>query len=264
MERADPVGQATRSQWQRRAADLLLHQVDQNQWLPAIIWTISIDGQLSGRPGRATRPEDGRFVFTAWQETLQLGREWEQPGHGGRPGSLHAAGTWGAVTVSLSARVLPPEAAGARPDDGPGSAGYGHLLTRHSWLAAWVLPDLLEKYADVPAIAWQVSPSASLTGHVSDRTSGWCGRDIFTAWSRALHLEEPVRTPARLIASAEFSKQPVTVALGMPAWPDPRPERVMTARRPTARPMISPSPRCASALPPPRPDSNRRGPSQRP
>jgi hypothetical protein len=246
-QRAEPVSQATRSQWQRRAAGLLLHLVDQNQRLPAITGTISPDGHLSGRPGHAIRPQDGQFAFTTWQETLQLSRQWELPGRDGRPGSTHATGTWGAVTVSLAARVLPRDPAGTRPGDGR-AAVSGHPLTRRLWLPAWVLPDLLEQHAAVPAITWQVSLPGELTGHISAAASARGGRDIFAAWRQALGLESPVRTPARLIASAEFSSQPVTVTVGMTARrPDPPPARVITARRPIVHWMIPPGRHCAQA-----------------
>ncbi len=177
---------------------------------------------------------------------------------------MHATGTWGAVTISLAARVLPEDADSARPDDGPGAAGYGHVLTRHSWLAASVLPDLLERHADVPPISWQVSPSGGLTGHIGAATAG--GRDAFAAWNQALGLEPPVRTHTRLVASAEFAYQPVTIAASAPARPDPALTRPLTARRPAARQPIRQAPGCAQApaLPRPRPDSPRPGPSPRP
>jgi hypothetical protein len=264
-QRAEPVSQEIRGHWQRQAAQLLFYLADRNWHLPAVTWTVSTDGNLCGWASPAIPPGDGREVLTVWRDTLELSQAWEVPGRDGRPGSMHASGNFGAISVSLAARVLPQDPGGPRPGD-PGAFGRGYLLTRHCIPAVMALGQLLDVHAGLPAITWRVGPAGGLTGHVSATASPRGGTGVFTAWHHALLLDEPTRTAARLAATGDFTGQPVTVTLAMPARPGPEPARTLTARRPAARHMLAPGRSCAPAptLPRPRPDSARPGPSQRP
>jgi hypothetical protein len=213
------VTQADRSQWQRRAAGALLHVAGTSSILPALTWTVSRSGHLSGWAGDAIAAGERRWAFTAWQEALELPDARESPGAGRSPGRLHARGRWGPVSIGLAASVVP---AGQGPRAGAPGAG-GFPVTRRQVQAAGALVGLLEQHAEAEAITWQVLLSGSLAAHVNVAGPARDGRALFGSWARALDLDEVTTAPAGrggLIRAAGCTSRgtvDITVTAVMPA-----------------------------------------------
>jgi hypothetical protein len=184
--------QADRSQWQRSAAGALRHMVCNFSMLPALTWTVSRSGHLSGWAGDAIAAGDRRWAFTAWQEALELPDARESPGTGRSPGRLHARGQWGPVSIGLAASVVP---AGQGPPAGAPKAG-GFPVTHRQVQAAGALVGLLEQHVEAEAITWRVLPSGFLAGHVKVAGPARDGRALFGSWARALDLDDVTTAPA--------------------------------------------------------------------
>lgn len=183
------VTQAGRSQWQRSAAGALAHLAGTFSILPAITWTVSRSGHLSGWVGDAIAAGERRWAFTAWQEALELPDARESPGASGSPGRLHARGRWGPVSIGLAASVVPAEA--DTPEDGGAFPVTGRQVR-----AADALVDLLEQHAEIEAITWQVLPPGLLAGGIRAGGPARDGRALFGSWARALDLDDVTTTPA--------------------------------------------------------------------
>jgi hypothetical protein len=188
--------QADRSQWQRAAAGTLRHVLGTFSILPALTWTVSRSGHLSGWAGDAIAPGDRRWALTAWQEALQFPDVRESPGTSRAPGRLHARGQWGPVSIGLAASVLPAGAGPRPPALVPEGGGSGFPVTHRQIRAADTLEDLLDQDAELEAITWQVLPSGFLAGRVSARGTGRDGRALFSSWAQALELDDVTTAPA--------------------------------------------------------------------
>jgi hypothetical protein len=183
------VTQADRSQWQRSAAGALRHLLSSFSALPALTWTVSRSGHLSGWAGHEIAAGDRRWAFTAWQEALEFPGARESPGTGGTPARLHARGQWGPVSIGLAASVLPEGA------DVPGGAGSPFPVTYRQTRAADALVGLLEEQAGTETITWQILPSGPLAGRLRARGPAGGGQALFASWAEALGLREVTVTP---------------------------------------------------------------------
>jgi hypothetical protein len=185
------VTQADRSQWQRRAAGTLLHFARTFSILPALTWTVSRSGHLSGWAGGAIAAGDRQWAFSAWQEALELPEARESPGTGHSSGRLHARGQWGPVGVGLAADVVP-----ACAGRGPAAGARGFPVTHREIAAAGTLVGLLEEHAEAEAITWRVLPSGLLAGRISAGGGTRDGRALFRSWAQVLELDDVTTAPA--------------------------------------------------------------------
>jgi hypothetical protein len=128
------ITQADRAEWQRQAARELLKILAKWADLPAITWTITRGGHLTGRVGRQADLDGGRAAFTAWQLALRMDDVQEVASDGGAPAYLRASASRGGVPVTITATVVDLRDAGGGtpttrtergiPDDRrPGPAG---------------------------------------------------------------------------------------------------------------------------------------------
>jgi hypothetical protein len=187
------VTQADRSQWQRSAAGALFHLVGTFSILPALTWTVSRSGHLSGWAGDAIAAGDRRWAFTAWQEALKFPEAPESPGTGRSSGRVHARGQWGPVSIGLAADVV-PACAGQGPPAGAREGG-GFPVTHREIAAAGTLVGLLEEHAEAEAITWRVQPSGLLTGRISVGGAARDGRALFRSWAQVLDLDDVTTAP---------------------------------------------------------------------
>lgn len=186
------VTQANRSQWQRSAAGALRHLVCNFSMLPALTWTVSRSGHLSGWAGDEIAAGDRRWAFTAWQEALELSGVRESPGADGTPGRLHARGQWGPVSIGLAASVVP---AGQGPR-ASGPAGGRFPVTYRQIGAAGAPLGLLEQNAEIEAITWRVHPAGLLAGSIRAGGPARDERALLGSWVRALDLDDVTTAPA--------------------------------------------------------------------
>jgi hypothetical protein len=188
------VTQADRSQWQRSATGALFHLVDTFSVLPALTWTVSRSGHLSGWAGDAIAAGDRRGAFTAWQEALEFPDARESPGTSGSPVRLHSRGQWGPVSIGLAADVV-PAGAGQGPAAGARKGGGGFPVTHREIATAGTLVGLLEEHAEAEAITWRVQPSGLLTGRISAGGAARDGRALFRSWVQVLDLDDVTTAP---------------------------------------------------------------------
>lgn len=108
-----------RGGWQREAARELAAILDDHPDLPAITWTISRTGGITGGIDTLALAPEVRTTFTAWQQALGLRDVAEDdPDNGGRVTWLRARGERGGVRVSVQAHLFtedPPTEPGKRP-----------------------------------------------------------------------------------------------------------------------------------------------------
>jgi hypothetical protein len=200
-----------RSEWQRRAAGVLLEIVDSGNFLPAFTWSVSRSGYLSGWAGDEIPLRERLGAFTAWREALELPAGREPPGG---PGRMHARGLWGPVPIALAATVAPAM---------PGAASSGMPFTYRQVRVAEVLVRLMDAEPDVAAINWHVSPAGTLAGRIRVASSAQDGRALFAAWQETLGLDEVTHTQAapeglaRLDGTSGLRGVRVTVTTVMPA-----------------------------------------------
>ena len=102
------AGQGDRSRWQQRAAAELGAILAGHPDIPVIAWTVTAAG--GALSGRVLAPAAGRrSLFGRWRQALGLDEVTEVPSAGGAPVYLHARGTRGGVTVSVTAAVFDDE-----------------------------------------------------------------------------------------------------------------------------------------------------------
>jgi hypothetical protein len=102
------ISQGDRSRWQQRAAAELGAILSEHPDIPVIAWTLTASG--GALSGRVLAPAGGRrSLFGQWRQALGLDEVTETPSASGAPVYLHARGTRGGVTVSVTAAVFDDE-----------------------------------------------------------------------------------------------------------------------------------------------------------
>jgi hypothetical protein len=110
------ITQADRGEWQRQAALELLKILAERAHLPAITWTITPGGHLTGHVGKQADSDGGRAVFTSWQLALRIDDVQEVASGDGARAYLRASTSRDGVRVTITATVVDlPGAAGAPP-----------------------------------------------------------------------------------------------------------------------------------------------------
>jgi hypothetical protein len=122
---------------QRKTLRVLAGILDADPGLPAITWTVSWLGRVTGEVfGLGMPPEQARAIFTAWQQALRLENVKETPIRDTGIVSLSGRTYRGTVRVGLTARAYYP-----LPDD-----------EASSWEAvAAEVPELRPRRANLPA-----------------------------------------------------------------------------------------------------------------
>jgi hypothetical protein len=99
------ISQADRARWQRRAAGELLKILAEWADLPAIAWTITPGGHLTGRVGAHAEPDGGRAAFTAWRVALRMDEVQETASGDGRRTYLRASASHEGIRVTIAATI---------------------------------------------------------------------------------------------------------------------------------------------------------------
>jgi hypothetical protein len=97
------VTQADRAEWQRKAARELVKILAECAELPAMTWTITLGGHLTGRVGKQTDPDGSRAAFSAWQLALGMDDGQEVAWGEGAPVYLRASASRDGVRVTITA-----------------------------------------------------------------------------------------------------------------------------------------------------------------
>ncbi len=98
------ITQADRAEWQ--AARELVKILAECAELPAITWTITPGGYLTGRVGKQADPDGGRVAFSAWEQALGMDDVQEvASADGGAPAQLRASASRDGVRVTITATV---------------------------------------------------------------------------------------------------------------------------------------------------------------
>jgi hypothetical protein len=108
---------ADRAQWQRQAASELLKILAECADLPAITWTITPGGHLTGRVGGRVGIDGGRAAFTAWRRALRMGDVQEVALGDGPRAYLRSSASCGSVRVTITATVADLPDFDGDPDD---------------------------------------------------------------------------------------------------------------------------------------------------
>jgi len=112
--RSSWVSQADRAQWQQQASAELAAILAAHQDLPAITWTITPGGGLTGQALVPGDPRGSRELFTAWREALGL-QDVQETTMGDGTGYVRVHASRGSLRVSLTAVVANVDATD-RPD----------------------------------------------------------------------------------------------------------------------------------------------------
>lgn len=106
------ISQADRGGWQREAARELAAILDEHPDLPAITWTISRTGGITGGIDTLALAPEVRATFAAWQQALGLDHVAEDHvDQGGTVTWLRARGERGSVRVSVQAHLFTGDSA---------------------------------------------------------------------------------------------------------------------------------------------------------
>jgi hypothetical protein len=97
------VTQADRAQWQRQAARELLKILAECTDLPAITWTITPGGHLTGHVGKQADPDGGRAAFTEWWQALRMDDVQEVVSGSGASTYLRASASRDRVRITITA-----------------------------------------------------------------------------------------------------------------------------------------------------------------
>lgn len=126
------ITQADRAEWQRQAAGELVKILAKCADLPAITWTITPGGHLTGHVGKQTDPGGGRAAFSAWRRALRMDDVQEVASGDGALAYLRASASRYGVRVTITATVIDLidsaraiERLPARPSDSPQSTKEG-------------------------------------------------------------------------------------------------------------------------------------------
>jgi len=101
------ITQADRAEWQRQAVRELLKILAECAELPAITWTITPGGHLTGRVGGRTDLDGGRAAFSTWRRALRMDDVQEVASGDGSPAYLRASASRDGVRVTITATVVP-------------------------------------------------------------------------------------------------------------------------------------------------------------
>jgi len=99
------ITQADRAEWQRQAAFELVKILAECVELPAITWTITPGGHLTGHVGKQADLDGGRVAFTAWQLALRMEDVQEVEAGDVSPAYLRASVARDGVRVTIIATV---------------------------------------------------------------------------------------------------------------------------------------------------------------
>jgi hypothetical protein len=242
------VTQPERSLGQRRGAREVSGILGANQWLPAIGWSVSRAGNLSGLINGVVPPRvDPGNAFRIWRHALAMDDKPAVPARGGCT-RWRACASRGPVQVSLTADV--PGEAGAPAGE---TALPGGLIRAGSLLKpACALRGILDEHRGIEAIAWSVLPGKGLVAVIGIPGPAAKTREVFGQWQRALGLHDVREGPRGrdggvfLRGRAAWRDVPVTVG----ARVRPGQQRALAnggpviAQRPSGPvPGTSPSPR---------------------
>jgi hypothetical protein len=218
-----PAAQAGRSQRQRQGAHELTGILGTCQWLPAIGWSLTRTGNLSGLINGIVPPRLAPAdAYRIWRRALALGDLPALPVPGGRT-RLRACASRGLVRVSLAADVPSESVTPVGETKLPGGLiRAGQLLK-----AACVLRDIVDEHQDLKAIAWSVVPGKGLVAVVGTPGSALKAREVFSQWERALRLhgfrERPRGRDGTIRLRAWGVRSDVPVTLRAAIRPDRRP-----------------------------------------
>jgi hypothetical protein len=102
------ITRADRSRWQQQAAAELADMLAAHPDIPVIAWTVTASG--GALSGQVLAPAaDRNWLFGEWRQALGLDDVTETPSANGTVVYLHARGTRGGVTVSVTAAVFGSE-----------------------------------------------------------------------------------------------------------------------------------------------------------
>jgi hypothetical protein len=115
------VSQAERAQWQQEASAELAAILAAHPDLPAIPWTITPGGRITGQALMPGNPGSSRELFTAWRQALELEDVQETTM---REGASHvrACGSSGTVRLTLTAVVASLDVTDNQHPSSPGPA----------------------------------------------------------------------------------------------------------------------------------------------
>jgi hypothetical protein len=97
------VTQADRAGWQRQSARELVKILAECAELPAMTWTITPGGHLTGRIGDRADLGGVRAAFTAWRRALRMDDVQEVASGEGAPAYLRASASRDGIRVTITA-----------------------------------------------------------------------------------------------------------------------------------------------------------------
>jgi len=182
------VTQADRSMWQRQAAETLVCIACWHRDLPAIHWSVTRNGGLTGQVTGQPSPTATAKAFGWWHKTLGLGNYRHVAA--GTIGFAHvrAQGNFGLVRVTLAATVAVTQGARAAWWRWPGTAGAIGHRAEDAIPGACRLARILDIHQNLDAIAWTIRSSGELHGRIGHRPGNGAG-EAFRLWQQALRLE---------------------------------------------------------------------------